>query len=265
MTPELEVALEAARRGGAIVSRYYHEGVEIRYKEAANLVSDADVESEQAVAATIRAAFPGHVIIGEEVHSGDTLAEHAWIIDPLDGTNNFAHQVPNFAVSIAYCQRGRVMAGVVFNPVRDEWFSAARGQGATFNGKPIHVNDERLEETIIGMGCFLDKGGLMDATLASVGDLYRAGIHGIRRFGAAALDLCSVAMGRYGAFFEYQLSPWDFAAGVLIVEEAGGRVTHCLGEPITMTRGSILASNGKLHEPMIAVVGKRLKEVISDK
>lgn len=256
MSFELEIAVDAARRGGEIVARYYRDGVEIRTKEAFNLVSDADVESEQIIAETIRAAFPGHVILGEELHSGDAQAEHAWIVDPLDGTNNFAHQVPQFAVSIAYCHHGRPMAGVVFNPVRDEWYTAARGHGAFFNGKPIHVSShERLDQTLVGVGFYYDRGKLMERTLEAIGDLFRRQIHGIRRFGAAALDLCSVASGRFGAFFEYQLSPWDYAAGILIVEEAGGVVSDCVGNPLTMTQGSILATNGRLHTAMVEVVG----------
>lgn len=263
-TPELAVAIEAARRGGEIIRRYYHDGVEIRTKEAFNLVSDADVESEQAIAATIAEHFPGHVVLGEELHTGDALAEHAWIVDPLDGTNNFAHHVPHFAVSIAYCHRGRPQAGVVYNPLRDEWYTAARGHGAQFNDRAIQVAGfERLDQALVGVGFYYDRGQLMERTLAAIADLFRQQIHGIRRFGSAALDLCSVACGQFGAFFEFQLSPWDFAAGVLIVEEAGGTVTDCLGQPLTMTKSSILASNTRLHPAMLAQIAEHYRLAIA--
>lgn len=262
-TPELAVAIEAARRGGEIVMKYLRDGVEMRTKEAFNLVSDADVESEQAIAATIKAAFPDHVVIGEELHSGDTLAEHAWIVDPLDGTNNFAHSVPNFSVSIAYCHRGRPMAGVVYNPVYGDWYTAARGHGSRHNDRPIRVAPhERLDQSLVGVGFYYDRGKLMEGTLAAIADLFRQQIHGIRRFGSAALDLCSVACGQFGAFFEYQLSPWDYAAGILIVEEAGGQVTNCLGDPLVMKQSSILATNGTLHLAMLEHVAGHYRQAI---
>jgi len=252
---ELIVAQEAARAGGEIVARYFRDGVVMRSKESYNLVSDADVESEQAIVEVIRRRFPSHAVLAEEAHQADTSAEHLWVVDPLDGTNNFAHRIPQFAVSIAYCRAGRPVCGVVFNPIRDDWYIAARGEGATHNGRKLRVEGQaRLDEVLVGVGFYYDRGAMMEATLAAIRDLFHAQIHGIRRFGAASLDLCQVADGMFGAFFEYELAPWDFAAGQLIVEEAGGQVTTCRGEPLPLAKTSLLASNGKLHQAVLAIV-----------
>ena len=257
---ELEVARDAARIGGEIVSRYFHDGFTLRSgngKESYNLVSDADVESEHAIAAAIKKVFPDHAILGEEAHKGDISAEHLWIVDPLDGTNNFAHGLPHFAVSVAYWHQGRPACGVVINPMRGDAYWATRGGGAFFNGQRIQVGEQTaLNQVLVGVGFYYDRGIMMEATLASIGDLFRQQIHGIRRFGAAALDLCHVACGMYGAFFEYELSPWDFAAGVLIVEEAGGQLSTCRGEPLPLKKTGLLASNTRLHEAVLEIVRK---------
>lgn len=256
-TPELRIAEEAARVGGRVLTRYFHEGIEMRSKDVANLVSDADLEAERAIAAVIREAYPDHEILGEESHAGDVGAEHLWIIDPLDGTNNFAHKVPHYAVSVAYYREGRAECGIVYNPARDEWHVAARGQGAYQNGRPARVGgQERLDQVLVGVGFYYNRGALMESTLGAIGDLKRLGIHGIRRFGTASLDLCMVGLGMFGAYFELELSPWDFAAGRLFVEEAGGRVSTCLDRPLPLERTDILASNGALHPAVLEVVGR---------
>jgi myo-inositol-1(or 4)-monophosphatase len=251
----LAVAQKAARAGGGIVARAFHEGVTIRSKGPSDLVSDADTESEQAIVDVIGGAFPHHAILGEESHRADVNAEHLWIVDPLDGTNNFAHRVPHFAVSIAYYRDGRPECGVVHNPVRGDWYVATRGGGAMHGERPAQVSASRgLDEVLVGVGFYYDRGAMMEATLRAIRDLFREGIHGIRRFGTASLDLCQVATGAFGAFFEYELSPWDFAAGRLFVEEAGGRVTTCRGGALPLERTTVLASNGHLHEAMLSVV-----------
>ena len=258
LTPEQTIAEEAARAGGAVAARYFREGVAMRSKDVANLVSDADVEAEHAIAGVIKRAFPAHAILGEEAYQGDAAAEHLWVVDPIDGTNNFAHQIPHFAVSVAYYHQGVAQCGVVFNPVRDEWHSAARGQGAYHDGKKVHVDEAtRLDQAIVGVGFYYDRDAMMEATLRAIGDLKRRQIHGIRRFGTASLDLCMVGLGRYGAYFEFELSPWDFAAGRLFVEEAGGKVTDALGGPLPLGKSSILATNGHLHEAMLEVTRAR--------
>jgi myo-inositol-1(or 4)-monophosphatase len=258
-TPELTVAEEAARAAGAILTHYAREGVAMRSKDIANLVSDADVEAERAIVAVIRRTFPDHEVLGEEVHRGDVGAEHLWVIDPLDGTNNFAHKVPHYAVSIAYYHRGTPECGMIFNPARDEWYIAVRGQGAWHDGRRVRVAEHaRLDEALISVGFYYDRDVLMDATLAAIGALKRRQIHGIRRFGTASLDLCMVGTGLFVAHFELELSPWDFAAARLFVEEAGGRVTSCRGEPLPLAKTSILASNGLLHETILEVLRDHL-------
>ena len=224
---ELEVCREAVRLGSDVVSRYYRDGVTMRSKEPYNLVSDADVEAEQC--------------IGEFIH------------------RNFAHHVPHFAVSVAYYCRGQPVCGVVANPVRDDWYEAARGEGAFHNGNRVHVgSQESLDQILVGVGFYYDRGAMMEATLDAIRELFGRDIHGIRRFGTASLDLCQVGAGSLGVFFEYQLSPWDFAAGRLFVEEAGGRVTTCRGEALPLEKTSLLASNSHLHDSALEIVQRHL-------
>lgn len=256
----LIAARQAARVGGEILANRFRGQTSVRSKSASvDLVTDTDVEAEQAIIDFIRGACPGHSILAEESHSETPDAEHLWVIDPLDGTTNFAHGIPHFAVSIAYYREGVAECGVVWNPLRDDWFEAQRGQGARCNGKPARVGaNTRLDEVLVGVGFYYDRGAMMEATLAATADLFRRNIHGIRRFGTASLDLCHVGTGLYGAFFEYELSPWDFAAGRLFVEEAGGRVTTCEGGPLPLGKTHVLASNGKLHAVALEIVSGHL-------
>ncbi len=258
---ELEVACHAAMSGAQHVVDFYHRGVTMRSKEneaSFNLVSDADLLSEQAIARTIGSAYATHDILGEEEMSGSLDAEHLWIVDPLDGTNNFAHRIPHFAVSIAYYHQGRAQCGVVVNPVRGDWYWATAGGGAFHNGRPLKVSPSTaLEQAMIGCGFYYDRGAMMEATLAAIHDFFKRQIHGIRRFGTAALDLCHVADGLYDAYFEYQLAPWDFAAGRLILEEAGGKITTGMGADLPLGKSSVLASNSLLHDASLAIVRAR--------
>jgi myo-inositol-1(or 4)-monophosphatase len=265
---ELQVAEQAARVGGAVASRYFRTSMAVFTKESApgkatsyNVVSEADLEAERAIVAVIRQSFPGHAVLGEELHGGDAVSpavlssEHLWIVDPIDGTNNFVHGIPHFGVSVAYYHDGQPACGVMGNPVRDEWFSAARGQGAHHNGLCLRVSQsQRLDEILIGFGYYYDRGSMLEATLAAVNELLHKNIHGVRRMGAATLDLAYVALGSFGAFFEYELAPWDFAAGCLVVQEAGGTVTTGKGEPVPVAKTSILASNGLVHEAVLEIV-----------
>jgi myo-inositol-1(or 4)-monophosphatase len=229
----------------------------MREKAASDLVSDADTASEEAIVEVIRRAFPHHDVLGEEQHDADRDAEHLWIVDPLDGTTNFAHAIDHCAVSVAYYREGRPACGVVHNPMGGEWFTAARGQGATHDGEPVRVSTTAwLDDALIGTGFYYDRGAMMEATLATIGELFRRQIHGVRRFGTASLDLCMVGLGRFDAFFEYELAPWDFAAGRLFVEEAGGRVTTCQGAEVPLERTTVLASNTLLHEAMLEIVSR---------
>ena len=256
----LNVAKAAAKTGGDVLMSYFRQGVSIRCKggESADLVSEADVNAEQAVIRVIQATFPEHAVLGEESATDtDPNSPALWVIDPLDGTTNFLHDVPHFAVSIGYFEHGQPVCGVVWNPAREDMYSALKGHGATHNGRSIRVSStDRLDESLIGTGFPVKRDAKVKATFGAIDELFGLNIHCIRRFGSAALDLCHVASGLYGAFFEYQLSAWDFAAGMLIVQEAGGQVTNGRGEPLTLTRSSILASNGLLHRQMKEIVSR---------
>ena len=256
---EFDTAVSAAREAGDILLSYFRASVNVREKGIADLVTDADVAAERCIASRISAAFPGHAILGEEEQAGDTGAEYLWVVDPLDGTTNFAHGLPHFAVSIALLHRGQPQLGVVWNPARGDLYTARLGGGAYHNGRRLQVNREAtMDQSLIGTGFYYDRGAMMEATLGAIGDCFRQNIHGIRRFGTAALDLAHVADGLYGAFFEFQLSPWDFAAGQLLVTEAGGRVTDCAGAALPLRKSTILASNGLLHDQMLSIVAPRM-------
>lgn len=256
----LNVAVAAARDGGKVLRHHFEQGVQIRNKSAGggktcDLVSDADLESEQAIAAVLRDAYPTHELLGEEsLQLGNVDAEHLWIIDPLDGTNNFAHRIEHFAVSIGYYERGRPMVGAIYQPLHDELFTVIRGNGAFRGPQRVHVSEaDSLDQAMIGCGFYYDRGAMMRSTLAAIEECFSNNIHGIRRFGTASLDLCMIGCGQLDGFFEYRLSPWDFAAAALFVEEAGGRVTDARGREMPIAGTSIVASNGHLHERLIEI------------
>lgn len=263
MSDLLETAKDAARLAGEELMRYFvDEWLEVRNKPADgggtyDLVSDADLSAERIIGERIRQTYPDHLLLGEESLGHDLdvqRAEHLWVIDPLDGTNNFAHRLPHFAVSIAYYHQGIAMVGVIHNPATGQWFTATRGGGAFAGQMRASVApDATLSKVIIGCGFYYDRGEMMRRTLATIEAFFALNIHGIRRFGTASLDLCMVGCGQFGGFFEYMLSPWDFAAGRLFVEEAGGMVTDAKGQPLSLQRSSVLASNTRLHDDLLAV------------
>lgn len=257
----------------------FRTDVASRAKSGADLVSEADLAAERAILDVIRQRHPDHQVLAEEsfATTAPTVwseADHLWIVDPLDGTTNYLHNIPHFAVSVACYKRGEPVCGVVLNPARGDLYWAQRGAGAWHCGgefvdgpsssseprRLAVVTSKSLSEILVGIGFYYDRGKMMEATLAAVRDVFRQQVHGVRRFGTAALDLCQVAEGWYGGFFEYQLSPWDFAAGRLIVEEAGGKVTTCAGTPLPIEKSSVLASNGLLHQAMLDVVSVHLPE-----
>ncbi len=261
-----QVAKQAALRGGRVLMEYFGNDYHVHNKSAYNLVSDADLKSERAILDTIRSTFPGHSILAEEeANSLDPTTEHLWIVDPLDGTNNFVHGINHFAVSIGYYHQGRSELGIVFNPAIDEWFIAQRGQGAFHNDSPVCVSkDQKLNQVLVGVGFYYDRGSRMVATLRAMQELFGRDIHGVRRMGTASLDLCMVGCGNFGAYFEFELSPWDFAAGVLFVEEAGGCVSSCFGEKLAIANTSILATNQLLHKDMIEIIQPYYQEALAN-
>lgn len=251
-----QVAVDAAHRGGQKLMEHFERTQATKKSQSYNLVTEADIQSEKAIIDTILAAFPNHDILGEESshlaspnNDVPNESEYLWVVDPLDGTSNFVHGIQHFAVSIAMFQNGKPAVGVVLNPATEEVFFAKAGEGATRNGQLISVNDEsNLNETIVGVGFYYDRDTTMRATLDAITRFFEGDIHGIRRLGTASLDLCNVACGRFGAYFEYELAPWDFAAGWLVVTEAGGSVTDCKGLPLKLENSSVLATNNLLHE-----------------
>jgi myo-inositol-1(or 4)-monophosphatase len=249
----LDFAIELARGAGGVLKHYMHREKHVELKGRANLVTVADKESEALVIRRIRARHPDHAILAEE--SGATSgSESKWIIDPLDGTTNFAHQYPFFCVSIAFEQAGQIVCGAVYDPWRDEMFSASRGEGAFVNGRPMHVSDvDKLGSALIMTGFPYGVRDKMDIAMSH----FRAFMfesQGVRRGGSAALDLCYLALGRVDGFWEMDLHPWDTAAGLVILEEAGGRVTDFSGGSFSIYGKQIVASNTKIHDEMVAVL-----------
>lgn len=255
----LAVAINAATKAGEILLHHFRAGVSAAEKsdegKKQGLVTVADLEAEESIINSIKDSFPDHAFLAEESSATGNNPNHLWVIDPLDGTNNFAFGIPHFGVSIAYWRDGQPSVGVVLDPLRDELFVATKDGGATLNGDPISVATHRsVSETIVATGFYYDRGEIMSQTLRCIETLFKNEIQGIRRMGAATLDLAWVASGRFGAFFELTLSPWDFAAAQLILQEAGGKITNCEGKEVELESTSVLATNGILHQQMIRLL-----------
>jgi myo-inositol-1(or 4)-monophosphatase len=257
----LATALEAALEGGRIHRRYFRQALDVRKKGPIDLVTAADVEVEQMFRARIADRFPDHVVLGEEGGAATGQAGRCrWIVDPLDGTTNFAHGLGIFCVSIALQIDDRLALAVVYDPVGEELFAAERGSGARVNGRPLRVSART--ELIDALVCTGFPYAVRDGRSGQVKvfEAFLASAQAVRRLGSAALDLCYVAAGRFDGFWEQELNPWDVAAGALIVEEAGGTVTGYDGRPLDVFARHILATNGPLHAPMLDVInpGKHL-------
>ncbi len=249
------VAHDAAARAGRLLRARYGERQEVSFKSEVDLVTAADRDAEQLIVDAISAAFPDHGIVAEESAARPGRDGHRWYIDPLDGTTNFAHAYPHFAVSIALADGEDLLLGLVHDPMRGETFAAVRGGGARLNGVPIGVSDTgRLEHALLGTGFPYDRRQRTAFYLAFLAEGMRRA-QGVRRSGSAALDLCYIASGRLDAFWEWKLRPWDTAAGRLIVEEAGGRVTDFSGAPHRLTGDETAASNGRLHGELVEMLG----------
>jgi myo-inositol-1(or 4)-monophosphatase len=256
MKDYLTVASEAARTAGDLLRENIHGIREIAYKGDINLVTEMDTRSERAIVEILRSAFPGHGIVAEEETDTRNASGLTWIIDPLDGTTNYAHGYPCFSVSIALEQEGEIIIGVVYDPMRDELFTARKGQGACLNGKKIHVSGAgTLIKSLLATGFPYDRKVSEKNNLDYFHDLLMASQE-VRRDGSAALDLCYVACGRFDGFWELKLKPWDVAAGSLIVTEAGGMVSDLSGGRFDLHAEEVLASNGRIHRQMIEVLQK---------
>jgi myo-inositol-1(or 4)-monophosphatase len=251
-SPDLLPTMQSiAREAGSLLMDHFRKHVKIEYKGSADLVTIADRQSEALILARIRSDFPSHDVMGEEGTRIETGSDYKWYVDPLDGTTNFAHGYPVFCVSLAVEFRGRRIAGVIYDPTRDEMFAAEKGSGARLNGQTIRVSaTTRLAECLVATG-FPSQKRHKNPNIYFYHHLTLRS-HGVRRAGSAALDLCNVASGRFDGFWEFNLNPWDTAAGVLIVEEAGGRVTDFSGDPFQIASRETLASNGLVHAALIA-------------
>jgi myo-inositol-1(or 4)-monophosphatase len=253
----LNFAIQTARDAGRVLAEKFGRALQVSNKGEIDLVTEADLASERLIIERVRSYHPRHSILTEEAGdvaaAGGAQSEFKWIVDPLDGTTNYAHGYPVFCVSIALEHLGRVVVGVVYDPFRDELFAAERGEGATLNGRRV-----RVSATADLGGALLCTGFPYD--VRERGDFARhfrnfiMSAQSVRRDGSAALDLAYVACARFDGFYEEGLRPWDVAAGVLLVEEAGGRVTHYDGKAFDHYRPPIAASNGLVHEAMLAVL-----------
>lgn len=252
----INVAMEAAREAGKFLKYSVGKIKSIEHKmgQATNLVTEIDKQSEAMIIKKIKQHFPSHDILAEESGSHNQKSEYRWVIDPLDGTTNFTHALPIFCVSIGVEHNGEVVAGAVYDPSSDEMFSAEKGRGAFLNGKRIHVSStSTLIESLLVTGFpYNVKENPSHAVEHFVNFLMEG--QGVRRLGAAAIDLAYVAAGRLDGFWEVFLNPWDKAAGMLLVQEAGGRVTDFRGEPGSIYEPKTLATNNNIHEAMLEIL-----------
>ena len=263
-TPEIEPII---REAGALLMTYFRQRIGYEYKGDVDLVTEADRASEIFLTGRLRAAWPEFGVLGEEGTRSDMAADYRWLVDPLDGTTNFAHGYPVFCVSIALVHGEELLAGFLYDPTRDEFFSAERGAGARLNGESLHVSKtQRLSESLLGTG-FPSHKRHKNPNIHFYHQLTLRS-HGLRRAGSAALDLACVAAGRYDGFWEFNLNPWDTAAGVLLVEEAGGTVTRFDGSAFRLKSDEVVASNGIIHQELMdnfaeIFAGRGLEEIPS--
>jgi myo-inositol-1(or 4)-monophosphatase len=251
----LETAVEAVKIGGDVLKHFYQQSKGIEHKGEIDIVTDADKRSEKLIVDLLTGRFPNHSILAEEGTNKIHESEFKWIIDPLDGTTNFAHDYPMFCVSVALEKRGEIVVGAVYHPIFEELFVAEKSNGAYFNGRRIQVSKvANLKNALLSTGFPYDV--LEDpheALQHFESFLHRA--QAVRRDGSAALNLCYLAMGRFDGFWELRLKPWDTAAGALIVTEAGGQVTDFGNDAYSVYEDQILASNGLIHAEMRAILG----------
>jgi myo-inositol-1(or 4)-monophosphatase len=252
MPSYLETSMEIAREAGALLAAHFERHIGFELKGEYDLVTEADRASEQLVIDRLRSHFPTHAIVAEECGGHAGASDYCWYVDPLDGTTNFAHGFPMFNVTMALEHSGELIAGVIFDPVRNEMFASERGSGAYLNNRRIHVSTVgRLEEALVATGFPSRKRHLH----VNVHFYYQLAMltHGVRRAGSAALDLAYVASGRLDGFWEFGLNPWDMAAGILLIREAGGKCSDMEGGPANLRGQHLLADNGLVHDQLLAV------------
>jgi myo-inositol-1(or 4)-monophosphatase len=269
-----QIGRQAALAAGAVMRLNYLQPHQVTMKGAIDPVTETDLQAQEIIIALVRQHFPDHGFLAEEERMGEGAkvggagvspadlgpspkSPCRWIIDPLDGTVNFAHGFPMFCVSIAFEAEGRLEYGVVYDPLRDELFEATRGGGAFLNGRTIRVSQTaRLDRALLATGFPYDIRERLPETMARLGRMLGAA-QGVRRAGSAALDMCYVACGRFDGFWEENLKPWDTAAGLLLIEEAGGRITTFSGGDYDIYSPNIMASNGSLHDKIIALLNEK--------
>lgn len=257
MKQYFSIMTNLAKKAGQVQLDHLGKVKTIELKEVINIVTEVDKECEKLIYDGLHRVFPDHDVLGEEGIAKRQESEFRWIVDPLDGTTNYAHQFPFFGVSIALEHKGEVICGVIYDPIRDELFVGGKGEGATLNGKKIHVSQTSvLKESLLatGFAYSVQRKGVPD-NLGNFSDFIQTAL-AVRRPGAATIDLAYVACGRLDGFWELFLKPWDIAAGMVIIKEAGGMVTSFDGSPFDLYGTEILASNGVIHDQMISVLIK---------
>ncbi|MBA4391012.1 MAG: inositol monophosphatase [Syntrophus sp. (in: bacteria)] len=256
----LKFAIQCARESGKIQRKFYEKHFSIRHKGDINLVTDVDIACQERIIKLIRKHYPDDDIISEEQLNCFDGTQNRWIIDPLDGTTNYAHGYPFFCTSIAYEVRGKIVLGVVYNPIFKELFTGQKGAGAYLNNKKIKVSGMKdLKKSLLSTGFPYDIATSKENNISHfINFLYEA--QAVRRDGSAALNLCYTACGRFDGFWEMKLSPWDMAAGTLIVEEAGGKVTDFDGRAFSIYKNAIIASNSLIHKDIVRVLKDKEKQ-----
>ncbi len=255
MASYLETAIDIAREAGTLLANYFERRIGYELKGEFDLVTDADRASERLVVERLRSHFPAYGIVAEEGGGHESSSDFRWYVDPLDGTTNFAHSYPVFNVTLGLERAGEMIAGVIFDPIRQEMFSAERGSGAYLNSRRIKVSKvARLEDSLVCTG-FPSRKRHLSVNIHFYHQMAMA-THGVRRSGSAAIDLAYVACGRLDAFWEFGLNPWDMAAGKLLAEEAGGRVSDMEGKPHQFSAPHLLVDNGFLHDQILQLFGE---------
>jgi myo-inositol-1(or 4)-monophosphatase len=257
------VACRAVNQAKTIILEAMERPRQVNYKGLTDLVTETDRQSEKVIMTTIQDAFPDHAILAEETGGVGSTSEFLWVVDPLDGTTNFVHGYPSFAVSVGVLHHGQPVVGVVAELPADHLYTAVRGQGAYRDGRRLHVSPiDRLDRALLVTGFGYQHAESWQANM-ELFKHFTDVTQGVRRLGAAAVDLCHVALGCVDGFWEFDLHPWDTAAGMLIVQEAGGKITRLDGEPYSIYDRQLLATNGKIHAPILAKTEPVVKSLLA--